>query len=198
MKLFNSIHTFQLISILLRLDWTKSTNPYKSIHHQHSDLHTSNASSLQLVAKTQNKPKLADSSQNDPKRLWNNKKGPKNWKLGKSGIFYRLFFSKLRAKMPKFGYFGWISVNFLIITIICQQMVISKGINFLILTNFPCILFWRSLFEIWFVFQNFEPKFQNLRILYPKNINWLIVTKFGLHTILEGLISNLTFPFCVS
>ena len=165
---FSVQYTFQLISILHGLDWTKSTIPYKSIHHQHNDLHTSNSSSLHVLAKTQNKAKLADSSQNDPNKLRNNKKGPNNWKLGKSGIFYRFFFSKLRAKMPKFVYFGWINVILLMITIICQQMVISKGINFLILTNFPCILFWRSLFEIWFVFQNFEPKFQNLRILYQK------------------------------
>ena len=165
---FSIQYTFQLISILHGLDWTKSTIPYKSIHHQHSDLHISNSSSLHVLAKTQNKPKLADSSQNDPNKLWNNKKGPKNWKLGKSGIFYRLFISKLRAKMPKFVYFGWISVILLIITIICQQMVISKGINFLILTNFPCILFWRSLFEIWYLFS---------KILSPNSKIWGFCTK---------------------
>ena len=120
-----SIHTFQFIRIVSGLDWTKSTISYKSIHHQHSDLHTSNSSSLHVLAKTQNKPKLADSSQNDPKKYRNNKKLLKNWKLGKSGIFYRLFFSKLRAQMPKFEYFRLISVNLLIIKI-CQKVLIAN------------------------------------------------------------------------
>ena len=120
-----SIHAFQFIRIVSGLDWTKSTIPYKSIHHQHSDLHTSNSSSLHVIAKTQNKPKLADSSQNDPKKYRNDKKLLKNWKLGKSGIFYRLFFSKLRAQMPKFEYFRLISVNFLIIKI-CQKVLIAN------------------------------------------------------------------------
>ena len=166
-----SLCTFQFNRIVSGLDWTKSTIPYKSIHHQHSDLHTSNSSSLHVLAKTQNKPKLVDSSQND-------KKLPKNWKLGKSGIFYRLFFSKLRAQMPKFEYFRLISVNFLIIKIY-QKVLISnltlvfsklhfarKSINFLISAKFrmypiPNVL----ISNLTLIFEGFESKSLNMDIL---------------------------------
>ena len=45
----------------------------------------------------------------------------------KSDICFRRF----RAQIPRFGYFG------------------QKSINFLIITNFDCSLFWRCWFQIW-------------------------------------------------
>ena len=83
--------------------------------------------------------------------------------------------------MPRLGYFGSKSINFIIFAKFCMCSISNVVISNLTL-----------------VFENFQPKSPNMGILGSKNIDFLIVTKFCLYPISKVLISNLTSGFCGS
>ena len=64
---------------------------------------------LKRAETSQVEPKLATTTQNQPKRC----KKHQNFKIGEIWHFLEHSFFKLQAEMPKFGYFGQRSVNFL-------------------------------------------------------------------------------------
>ena len=124
-----------------------------------------------------------------------NPKLPKISKLDKSGISYQLWFFKLRAKMPIFGYFGQRSTNFpmfqwnIACTLFrrcwfqiwhCLSKVSSPNTQIWafwvkkyqlsnLLAKFCMYLIWKCAdFKSPLVFKNFEPKSPNMSILSQK------------------------------
>ena len=100
---------------------------------------------------TKNVPKPPKTSLNNPKNLQIDPKSPKTSKLGRSRIFCQLLFFTLRTQMPKFWYFGSISINFLILTKFCMYPISN------VLTS-----------NLTLVFENFGPKSPNLGIFGQK------------------------------
>ena len=109
---------------------------------------------------TRNEPKRPETSQNDPKhqpkrpktsrndkKLRNNLQRPRISKLGKSVISYWLLF----FQTSKFGYFGSISINFLIITKYYRQRISKVLVS-----------------NVTLVFEIFESRHPNLGILGQK------------------------------
>ena len=96
---------------------------------------------------SKHQPKRPETSRNDKKKLRNNLQRPKISKLGKSVISYWLLF----FQTSKFGYFGSISINFLIITKYYRQPISKVLVSNLTL-----------------VFEIFESKRPNLGILGQK------------------------------
>ena len=114
-----------------------------------------NINSNDILTKTWTEPKWAETSQNNPKpaettqkKLENDPKPPKfqNW----GNLEYS---NRFRAQIPKFGYFGPRSINFLILPVPEHCLYPSLEMLDSNLTLF---------------FKSFKPKYQNLRILGQK------------------------------
>ena len=174
-----------------------------------------------VLTKTWNKPKWPEMNQIDLKQsettrnqlkrskiLRNDLKQPKLSKVGKSGIFYLLLFFKFLTQMPKFGYFGPKSVNFLIFTKFHSYPILKVLIPHLTLVfkNLPkssqIWAFWAKKcqlsnlkkilsvpyfegadFKSDFHFQKFQAQIPKSGHFGPKSISFLILKKFCLNLI---------------
>ena len=135
------------------LKWCKTTT-YKKLHNNPKQAKTTQGEQRgpkTSQKETKNVPKPPKTNLNKPKNLQIDPKSPEISKLGRSRIFCQLLFFTLWAHMPKFGYFGSISINFLILTKFCMYPISKVLISNLTL-----------------VFENFGLKCPNLGIFGQK------------------------------
>ena len=98
--------TWNSLRLIMFVKKTSMPNPVKSIY----------LLNLEQPKTSQNQPKRPKTSWKNPKILQNN---PKFWNLGNLKFSASFRFYKFWAEMPKFGYFGPKSINFLILTKFC-------------------------------------------------------------------------------
>ena len=131
--------------------WNKTQKMLELPYWTRTGVLTKTWNELKPAKASRNQPKHSKTSQSNPIILWNNPQWPKISKLGESGIFWWLLFYKLKVQMPKFGYFGSISINYLIKTKFCPYPISKVLISSLTL-----------------IFENFESKPSNLGIWAKK------------------------------
>ena len=134
-----------------------------------------------------------------------------------------LFFQKIVAQMPKFGYFGKRRINFLILTKFCLYPILKVLISNLALVlenfkpkcsnleilgqNYLLFNFSKISYVLYFecadfksdiCFRKFQVQILKFEYFGPKSINFQILTRFCLYAISKVLLSNMTFAFCGS